>query len=138
MSWLPDGDRSPSGGERLDGIGRNAVNLAFRALDRFPEIVKRHKYIAGGAAISSSLIALAGVAVARRMLRGATADEAVAGVTEEELTGLRLISDREKIVEEDGAAVDVEDADTDASIDRTEHPEPEHPEPEQPQARSGE
>ena len=138
MSWLPDGDRSPSGGERLDGIGRNAVNLAFRALDRFPEIVKRHKYIAGGAAISSSLIALAGVAGARRMLRGATADEAVAGVTEEELTGLRLISDREKIVEEDGAAVDVEDADTDASIDRTEHPEPEHPEPEQPQARSGE
>jgi hypothetical protein len=133
MSWLPDGDRSPSGGERLDGIGRNAVNLAFRALDRFPEIVKRHKYIAGGAAISSSLIALAGVAVARRMLRGATADEAVAAVTEEELTGLHLISDRETVVEDDGAAVEVEEADTDASIDRTEHPEPE-----QPQARSGE
>ena len=133
MSWLPDGDRSPSGGERLDSIGRNAVKLAFRALDRFPDIVRRHKYIAGGAAISSSLIALAGVAVARRMLGGATADEAVAAVTEEELTGLRLISDRGTVVEDDGAAVDVEDADTDASIERTEDPEPQEP-----QARSGE
>ena len=133
MSWLPDGDRSPSGGERLDSIGRNAVKLAFRALDRFPDLVRRHKYIAGGAAISSSLIALAGVAVARRMLGGATADEAVAAVTEEELTGLRLISDRGTVVEDDGAAVDVEDADTDASIERAEDPEPQEP-----QARSGE
>ncbi len=103
MSWLPGlpgGERTPSGGERIDDLGNNAVSLAFKVLDRFPDLVKRHKYIAGGAAISGSLIALAGVAVARRMNRGATAEEAVEAVTEDEITGLHLISDRHVTVEE--------------------------------------
>ncbi len=110
MSWLPPGDRHASGGERLDNIAHNAVTLAFRVLDRFPGIVKRHKYIAGGAAISSSLIALAGVAVARRMRGGATAEEAVNAVTEEEISGLRLVSDREVTVNLQAAEADVNGA----------------------------
>src|SRR5690606_7061608 len=52
---------------------------------RFPDVVRKHKYVAGGAAISTSLVVLAGVAVARRMRKGQTAEEAIASLTEEEL-----------------------------------------------------
>jgi len=65
------------------------VRLAHRALERFPDLVRRHKFIAGGAAISSSLIVLAGVAIARRMLAGETPEQAVAAVTEDEVQGIR-------------------------------------------------
>jgi hypothetical protein len=80
---------NPSGGEQVDRAVADSVRLAHRALERFPELVRRHKFIAGGAAISSSLIVLAGVAIARRMLAGETPEEAVAAVTEEEVQGVR-------------------------------------------------
>jgi hypothetical protein len=103
MSWWPGSDRHASGGERLDDLGHQTVSLAFKALDRFPGLVKRHKYIAGGAAISGSLIALASVAVARRMRQGASAEEAVNSVTEEELSGLHLVSDRRAAAQDEPA-----------------------------------
>lgn len=81
----------PSGGEPIDRTAGEAIRLAHRALDRFPEMVRRHKFVAGGAVVSSSLIALAGVAIARRIRAGQTPDEAVANVTEEEMQGLRII-----------------------------------------------
>ncbi len=87
MSWLPDDVREASGGEVVDRAARDAVRLAHRALDRFPDLVRRHKFIAGGAAISSSLVVLAGVAVARRMRKGESAEDAVNRVTEQELQG---------------------------------------------------
>ena len=80
---------NPSGGEQVDRAVADSVRLAHRALDRFPDLVRRHKFIAGGAAISSSLIVLAGVAIARRMLAGETPEEAVAAVTEDEVQGIR-------------------------------------------------
>lgn len=81
----------PSGGEPIDRTAGDAIRLAHRALDRFPEMVRRHKFVAGGAVVSSSLIALAGVAIARRIRAGQTPEEAVANVTEEEMQGLRII-----------------------------------------------
>lgn len=81
-------EQHPSGGESADRAAYEAVRLAHRALDRFPEVVRRHKFIAGGAAVSGSLIVLAGVAIARRMRRGESADEAVASVTEAEIQGM--------------------------------------------------
>lgn len=83
---------NPSGGEPIDRAARDSIKLAHQALERFPEVVRRHKFIAGGAAISSSLIVLAGVAIARRMLAGQTAQEAVASVTEDEVQGLRVVA----------------------------------------------
>jgi hypothetical protein len=116
MSWWPGSDRDPSGGERLDELGHTTVSLAFKALERFPALMKRHKYIAGGAAISGSLIALASVAVARRMRQGASAEEAVNSVTEEELSGLHLVSDRPRPVAEDSSeATESDDAATNGS-----------------------
>lgn len=82
---------TPSGGEPIDRTAGEAIRLAHRALERFPEIVKRHKFVAGGAVVSSSLIALAGVAISRRIHNGQTPEEAVATVTEEEVQGLRIV-----------------------------------------------
>jgi hypothetical protein len=81
----------PSGGENLDRAARDSIRLAHKALERFPNLVRRHKFIAGGAAISSSLIVLAGVAIARRIRAGQTPEEAVEMVTEEEVEGLRVV-----------------------------------------------
>jgi hypothetical protein len=88
---LPKDLRHPSGGDTIDSTARDAVRLAHSALDRFPDLVRRHKFLAGGAALSSALVALAGVAVAKRMRQGQSADEALASVTEAELEGLRVV-----------------------------------------------
>ncbi len=85
MNWLPDDVKEASGGETIDNVARDSIRLAHKALERFPNLVRRHKFIAGGAAISSSLVIIAGVAVARRMRKGQTAEEAVAEVTEAEI-----------------------------------------------------
>lgn len=84
----PGAEQHPSGGESADRAAYEAVRLAHRALDRFPDVVRKHKFIAGGAAVSGSLIVLAGVAIARRMRRGESAEEALASVTEEEIQGM--------------------------------------------------
>ena len=89
MNLIPDDLKHPSGGERVTGTAGDAIRLAHKALERFPDVVKRHKFIAGGAAISSSLVALAGVAIARRVRSGQTEEEALASITEEELSGRR-------------------------------------------------
>jgi hypothetical protein len=86
--------KDPTGGETIDHVARDSIRLAHKALDRFPDLVRKHKVIAGGAAISSSLVILAGVAIAKRMHRGETAEEAVAGLTEEELQHLELVKRR--------------------------------------------
>ena len=68
----------------------DAIRLAHKALERFPDVVRRHKFIAGGAAISTSLVALAGVAITRRMRSGQSEEEAIASLTEDELHGRRV------------------------------------------------
>ena len=77
-----------AGGEQLDVAAEQSIRLAHRALERFPDLVRRHKYVAGGAAVAGALLVLASVAVARRMGRGETADEAIAGLTESEIETL--------------------------------------------------
>ncbi len=88
---LPDDLMHPSGGEQLDDLAHGAIRLAHDAIERFPEMKKRHMFLAGGAAISSALVVAAGVAVARRILAGAKPDDAVQAVTEDEIEGLRLV-----------------------------------------------
>lgn len=79
------GSEEFSGGEQVDQLAGDAIRLAHRALARFPEFVRRHRFVAGGSAVSSALIALAGVAIGRRMRAGQTGEEALALVTLEEL-----------------------------------------------------
>ena len=88
---LPDDLMHPSGGEQLDDLAHGAIKLAHEAIERFPDMKKRHMFLAGGAAISSALVVAAGVAVARRIRAGAKPHEAVRDVTEKEIEGLRLV-----------------------------------------------
>ena len=90
MNLFQDDQRHPSGGEHVTHAAGAAIRLAHKVLERFPDVVRRHKYIAGGAAVSTSLVTLAGVAIARRMRGGQSEEEAIASVTEDELAGLRV------------------------------------------------
>lgn len=90
-AWLPDDSSAASGGETLDELAHDAISLAHQVLERFPEMRRKHMFIAGGAAVSSAVIIAAGVAVARRLRAGRSAEQAVNEVTEDELEGLRLV-----------------------------------------------
>ena len=92
MNWLPDDVKEASGGETIDHVARDSIRLAHKVLDRFPDLVRKHKVIAGGAAISSSLVIIAGVAIGRRMRKGESAEEAVASITEAEIDRPERIS----------------------------------------------
>jgi len=104
---LPFEPSQRGGGEQVDRAAGEAIHLAHRALARFPDLVRRHSFIAGGAAVSSALVALAGVAIARRMRAGETAEQALEHVTAEEIETPR--SDRSHPAEEVGDAVPAED-----------------------------
>jgi hypothetical protein len=107
MNWWARSDAS--GGETVDRAAHDAVRLAHRALDRFPGVVARHRYVAGGAAISSALVAMAGVAIALRMRAGQSAEAAIASVTEDELEGRT----RYRIEDEVAETLALVDADAD-------------------------
>ncbi len=91
-------DLHASGGERPDLLGHEPIRLAHQVLERFPEIVRRHRFVAGGAAISSSLVVLAGAAIARRVRAGASPTEAVGQVTADEISAPPLISERAPVM----------------------------------------
>ena len=78
-------DSRPSRGERIEDVTQNAVRLAHRVVDRFPQVKRKHMGVAGGAALSSAIIAAAAVAVAKRITAGSSDDDAVNDVTEGEL-----------------------------------------------------
>ena len=84
----PDDDiwDQPVIGEQPDGWTRDALELAHKAIDKFPELRKRYSRIAGPAAIlSTGVVLLAGIAVTRRLRRGESPDEILEGLTPEEI-----------------------------------------------------
>ncbi len=86
-------------GETPDSSTTQALNLAHRVTEKFPELVTRYKSYAGPAAIvSSALMALAGVAVARRLRRGQNAEEILDQITSEEIEQAANVSSRENRV----------------------------------------
>lgn len=96
-------------GEALDGaikLGQtDAIRLAHRVLERFPEMRKKHMFIAGGAALSSAVLIAAGVALAKRVRQGQVAAEAAEEITEDELANLSPMERRRRPARE---AVDAE------------------------------
>ncbi len=115
MNWWSRSDAS--GGESVDRAAHDAVRLAHRALERFPAVVARHRYVAGGAAISSALVAMAGVAVALRMRAGQSADDAIADVTEDELEGRTRYRIEDEVAEALARAATTEGQPADAAPD---------------------
>ncbi len=110
MSWLPDDIKEASGGEVVDHVAHDVLKLTHEALNRFPDMKKRHMFIAGGAALSSAIIVGAGVAIVRRLRAGQTPDEAVNGVTEEEMEGANFIErERRPRRHRNGASAEVDE-----------------------------
>ena len=69
-------------GERPDPSTRKTLNIAHRAAAKFPALKGKYKAYAGAAAIVSSALTLtAGIAIARKMKRGMSADKALAALT---------------------------------------------------------
>ena len=110
MNWLPDGVREASG-DAVERIAHDAVKLghedvirlAHRVLERFPEVKKRHMFIAGGAALSSALLIGAAVAITRRVRAGQNPQQAAEDVTEEELDGVHLLERHRRRQPDDAA-----------------------------------
>ena len=86
-------------GEAPDSATTQALNLAHRATEKFPELTSRYKAYAGPVAIvSGALMALAGVAVARRLRRGQNPDEILEQITPEEIERAAGVSNRQNRV----------------------------------------
>lgn len=86
-------------GEVPDSATTQALNLAHRATEKFPELANRYKAYAGPVAIvSGALMALAGVAVARRLRRGQSPDEILEQITSEEIERAAGVSNRQNRV----------------------------------------
>ena len=82
-------------GERPDSATSDALKLAHRAAEKFPELAERYKSFAGPAAIASgALVVLAGVAVARRARRGQNAEEILAQITPDEIEQAAHVTSR--------------------------------------------
>ena len=86
-------------GDTPDSATTQALNLAHRATEKFPELANRYKSYAGPAAIvSGALMALAGVAVARRLRRGQDPEQILEQITSEEIERAAGVSNRQNRV----------------------------------------
>jgi hypothetical protein len=73
-------------GEAPDPSAMRALHLAHSAVQKFPELTRRYqKFIGTAAVVSSAVIVLASIAVARRQAKGETADKILAEITPEEI-----------------------------------------------------
>jgi hypothetical protein len=84
-------------GERPDESTHKTLNVAHRALAKFPEMKGRYKAYAGAAAVVSSAATLmAGIAIARKMKRGMSADKALASLTAADIENAIHVASRDQ------------------------------------------
>ena len=73
-------------GETPDPSALRALQLAHKAVAKFPELTKRYqKFIGTAAVVSSALIVLASIAVTRRLHSGESAEDILASITPDEI-----------------------------------------------------
>ena len=76
-------------GELPDTHTMSALQLAHRAVEKFPDLVKRYQKYAGGAAVLSSVvIVLASIAISRRLHKGESPEQILASITPEEIESM--------------------------------------------------
>lgn len=84
-------------GERPDDSTHKTLNVAHRAIAKFPEMRGRYKAYAGAAAVVSSAATLmAGVAIARKMKRGMSVDKALASLTVTDIENAVHVASRDQ------------------------------------------
>jgi len=75
-----------SQGESPDPSALSALQLAHRAVAKFPELTKRYqKFIGTAAVVSTAVIVLASIAVSRRLHSGESAEDILASITPDEI-----------------------------------------------------
>ena len=85
----------PGEGETPDSASRQALHLAHLAVEKFPDLARRYRSFAGPAVVvSGALVALAGVAVARRLRRGQRPEEILDQITSEEIEQAATVTSR--------------------------------------------
>ena len=73
-------------GEAPDKSAVAALQLAHRAIAKFPELSRRYKWFIGTAAVvAPALITLASIAVTRRLHKGESPDDILATITPDEI-----------------------------------------------------
>jgi hypothetical protein len=81
-----DNDWSNGQGEAPDNSAMTALQLAHRAVAKFPDLSKRYqKFIGTAAVVSSAVIVLASIAVSRRLHRGESPESILDNITTDEI-----------------------------------------------------
>jgi hypothetical protein len=92
-----DWDRIAAEGEQPDPSTHRTLNLAHRALAKFPEMKGKYKAYAGAAAVvSSAATVMAAVAITRKMKRGMSADRALAALTVADIENAVHVASRDQ------------------------------------------
>jgi hypothetical protein len=75
-------------GERPDIGTVSALELAHKAVAKFPDLAKRYqKHIGAAAVLSSAIVVLASIAISRRLHKGESPERILAEITSEEIEG---------------------------------------------------
>ena len=86
---FPEAEESdwPNGaGELLDDGSHASLQLAYKAIAKFPELTRRHqKFIGTVAVLSTGVVVLASIAVTRRLHRGQAPERILAEITPDEI-----------------------------------------------------
>jgi hypothetical protein len=81
-----DHDYHNGHGEAPDTSALKALQLAHRAIAKFPHLARRYqKFIGTAAVVSSALIVLSSIAVSKRIHRGESDEKILAEITPEEI-----------------------------------------------------
>lgn len=84
-------------GEQTDPSTHRTLNLAHRAVAKFPELRGRYKAYAGAAAIVSSAATLtAAIAISRKMRHGMSGDKALASLTAADIENALHVASRDQ------------------------------------------
>ena len=85
-------------GEQPDSATRHALNLAHRAVGRFPDLARRYRRFTGPAAVvSTGLVLLAGIAIARRLRLGEHPEQILDSLTPDEIESAAVVEQEEKV-----------------------------------------
>jgi len=85
-------------GEQPDSATRHTLNLAHQAVDRFPELAQRYRRFTGPAAVvSTALVLLAGIAIARRLRLGEHPEQILDSLTPDEIESAAVVEQEEKV-----------------------------------------
>jgi hypothetical protein len=85
-------------GEQPDSATRHTLNLAHRAVNRFPDLAQRYRRFTGPAAVvSTGLVLLTGIAIARRLRLGEHPEQILDSLTPDEIESAAVVEQEEKV-----------------------------------------